>query len=300
MAIRVICPGCMTSFEVDDRFAGKKGPCPKCGHIIEIPKIQVVVHAPDEAVVNGKRQKVLGHDARPIEQKRFTFTGGQTALGICAALGFFALTYVVGLAHNGWVSLIVGALLGFAIAFPIADVGYMLIRDENDLEMQEGPERRRNALFTALVFGGSWLIFEAFIFFLGGTGVLACLFLIPCAAVGAFGAVIFFDCNFGRALLVYLIFMFAAIIGRGLIVEKGWTPNGWIWQENRRSLTQNQQPAPTPTPAPVPKTPTESATPDATPASPPQEPTPAAAPKDGKKPALSREAPKVDPTKRRR
>ena len=26
MSIHVICPGCMTQFEVSDRFAGKKGP----------------------------------------------------------------------------------------------------------------------------------------------------------------------------------------------------------------------------------------------------------------------------------
>ena len=54
----------MTSFEVDDRFAGKKGPCPKCGHIIEIPKEKLVIHAPDEVVTEGKTKKMLGQDAR--------------------------------------------------------------------------------------------------------------------------------------------------------------------------------------------------------------------------------------------
>lgn len=38
MPIAVICPGCKTTFRVSDKFAGQKGPCPKCKTIIEIPK----------------------------------------------------------------------------------------------------------------------------------------------------------------------------------------------------------------------------------------------------------------------
>ena len=69
MAIRVICPGCITSFEVDDRFAGQKGPCPKCGHTIEIPKEKLIVHEPDMIMDGGKpRRAQAGHDARPIMQ----------------------------------------------------------------------------------------------------------------------------------------------------------------------------------------------------------------------------------------
>jgi hypothetical protein len=63
----------MTSFEVDDRFAGKKGPCPKCGHIIEIPKEKLVIHAPDDITDGGKTRKNVGHDARPSLQERCTF-----------------------------------------------------------------------------------------------------------------------------------------------------------------------------------------------------------------------------------
>ncbi|MBQ9372453.1 MAG: hypothetical protein IJU03_09705 [Thermoguttaceae bacterium] len=287
MAIRVICPGCMTSFEVDDKFAGKKGPCPKCGHIIEIPKEQVVVHAPDDYTKGGKKQKILGHDARPIERKLLRITGKQAALGCVVLIAAFALAYLVGLAHNGILSAILGLLGAALIAFPIAEFGYMMIRDENDLEMFLGAERHKRSLFAALVFVASWIAFEIFLYFLGGTGPLACLFLIPVGVVGAFGALIFFDCNFGRALLVYLIFAFVAIIGRGLIITDHWTPNGWIWQEKQQSLVKNDKPAE--------KRPQAAETP----AKP--ETSPSAAPKPQQdKPAITREAPKVDPTKRRR
>ena len=78
MAIQVICPGCMRRFEVADRFAGKKGPCPRCGHIIEIPKEQVVVHAPDEMIIEGR--KVKNPDfVRPIERSPFAFTRGRSS-----------------------------------------------------------------------------------------------------------------------------------------------------------------------------------------------------------------------------
>ncbi len=238
MAIGVICPGCMTSFEVDDRFAGKKGPCPKCGHIIEIPKEKLVVHAPDGVTSGGKTKKLVGHDARPILQQRFAFTGKQVFWGVMGTLGAAAFLFLIGCAHSHVLSMIVGILAAFGIAFPIADFGYMLIRDDDDLEMFLGNERHKRALFASLVFAASWIAFEIFVAFLGGQGVMACLYLIPIAAVGSFGALIFFDCNFGKALLVYLLFAFAAIIGRGLL----FMPNGWIWKATPVATAPNVNP----------------------------------------------------------
>ncbi len=56
MAILVVCPGCKKSFNVDDKFAGKTGPCPKCKTKITIPekKAEVKIHAPDEFSGGGK------------------------------------------------------------------------------------------------------------------------------------------------------------------------------------------------------------------------------------------------------
>lgn len=39
MAIVVTCPQCGTQFSVHDRFAGRKGPCPKCSATIPIPEL---------------------------------------------------------------------------------------------------------------------------------------------------------------------------------------------------------------------------------------------------------------------
>src|SRR5208337_4196050 len=56
MAILVVCPGCKKSFNVDDRFAGKTGPCPNCKAKITIPEktAEVKIHAPDEFSGGGK------------------------------------------------------------------------------------------------------------------------------------------------------------------------------------------------------------------------------------------------------
>jgi hypothetical protein len=215
----------MTSFEVGDQFAGQKGPCPKCGHIIEIPKVQVVVHAPDEVVQDGKTTRI-GKETRPIEQRRFEFSTKGFLLGLLGLLLVFGAAFGVGLAKSAVLSGIVGAVAVFGIAFPIARFGYMMIRDANDLEKLEGGELAQKSLFAALVFGGSWIVFELFVAFLGSQGLTAALLLIPVAIVGSFGALIFFDCNFGKALLVYAVFAACAIFGRGLLFQ----PNGWIWE----------------------------------------------------------------------
>ena len=231
MAIRVICPGCMTSFEVDDRFAGKRGPCPKCGHIIEIPKEQVIIHAPDVVVDGGKAKKTVGHDARPIAMRRFLYTGKQVFWGIMGSLGALALTFLVGAIGSKLISGIFGAIAVFLVALPICEFGYTLIRDENDLEMFLGNERRIRSLKAAIVFGLSWLVFETLVHFLG-TGPVSCVYMLAIGAIGAFGALIFFDCNYGKALLVYFMFMFVAILGRGLLFQ--W--DGWVWETHNRSV----------------------------------------------------------------
>ena len=288
MAIRVICSGCMTSFEVGDQFAGQKGPCPKCGHIIEIPKVQVVVHAPDEVVQDGKTTRV-GKETRPIEQKRFEFSTQGLLLSLLGILLVFGAAFGVGLAKSAVLSGIVGAVAVFGIAFPIARFGYMLIRDADDLEKLDGSELTQKSLFAALVFGGSWIVFELFVAFLGSQGLTAALLLIPVAVVGSFGALIFFDCNFGKALLVYAVFAACAIFGRGLLFQ----PNGWIWEARPNAAAPAPELEKTRTQTPVETAPPETSEKVDETESEAQAETPAA-------PAPTREAPKPNPIRRRR
>src|SRR5690606_4835519 len=56
MPIDVLCQGCQTRFQVSEKFAGKKGHCPKCKASITVPdnpKDEVVNHAPVQFAPKG-------------------------------------------------------------------------------------------------------------------------------------------------------------------------------------------------------------------------------------------------------
>lgn len=49
MPIQIICTKCQTQFSVSDKFAGKKGPCPKCRQPITVPRAEAVsTHKPTQ------------------------------------------------------------------------------------------------------------------------------------------------------------------------------------------------------------------------------------------------------------
>ena len=50
MAIPVRCAGCGTTMKVADQYAGQKGACPKCGGVVQVPKIAQVI-SPVQAAV---------------------------------------------------------------------------------------------------------------------------------------------------------------------------------------------------------------------------------------------------------
>ena len=114
MSIHVICPGCMTQFEVSDRFAGKKGPCPKCGHIIEIPKQNVTIVSPDELVVDGKKVQNPDH-IRPIEPKSYSFTASAILVNLSVLTAVLAVALVFHFVHFLPLAIPVGVLEGEAI-----------------------------------------------------------------------------------------------------------------------------------------------------------------------------------------
>jgi len=93
MPISVLCPGCKARFKVSDKFAGKKGPCPKCKAQITVPTTvdEVKVHAPEEHEGGGRdvKGKLVG---KPIARQETRITlvpaliiGGVTLVIVLAA-----------------------------------------------------------------------------------------------------------------------------------------------------------------------------------------------------------------------
>ncbi|MGI5832064.1 MAG: hypothetical protein ACOX6D_05970 [Thermoguttaceae bacterium] len=230
MSIHVICPGCMTQFEVSDRFAGKKGPCPKCGHTIEIPKANVTIVSPDELVIDGK--KVRNPDlVRPIEQKSYSFTGRAIIVNLAVLSAVLLIALIFHFVHFLPLAIPVGILLGLVVAFPLVKYGYITFRDPNDLEIFLGGQLGKKSLLGAGLLMVLWILYELILLYMN-PGVMALAYLVPMAIFAAFVPVVLFDMNFTDALAVVVVFLLAVILLRGLMFDQ---EGGWIWQHREIS-----------------------------------------------------------------
>lgn len=230
MAITVICPGCMTRFQVGDQFAGKKGPCPKCGTIIEIPKEKLVIHAPED-ITSGGKQIPGGSTLRPYLQRRFILSLQRMFVALAGIAIIFAVAWLLGRWEACLAKNIVGIAGVFLIGMPLAAYGYMMIRDEDDLEILLGWELYKRAFWTSLGFAALWVLLEYFTAKMSpGPWLLA--YLIPIALLGGIIAMIVFDTNYLKALMLFLLVGFSVIALRGFY----YAPNGWIWNNSSKVI----------------------------------------------------------------
>lgn len=225
MAINVICPGCMTRFQVDDRFAGKKGPCPKCGHIIEIPKEKLIIHAPED-ITSGGKTVPGGSTLRPITQVRFIFNRSQLFLALLGIIAVCAAAFGLGFWENCLIKAIVGLVCTLLIGVPLTAYGYMMIREEDDLEILLGNELYKRSFFAALGFSFVWAIFEGFVYSLN-PGPAFVIYLVPTMILGSIVGIYIYDTNGGKAALLFSLFVLCVLFLRGIM----FTPDGWIWQK---------------------------------------------------------------------
>ncbi|TVS15712.1 MAG: hypothetical protein EA424_15470 [Planctomycetaceae bacterium] len=125
MTIQVVCPGCKKRFSVDDKFAGKQGPCPKCKTVIKVPDKtdDVVVHEPEGFGPKDKKGRAV---LKPIERTETKFS--PVIAGVAAGSSLLVLLIAVlfrGQAPTGL--LVLGAIL---LAPPLVWAGYAFLRDE--------------------------------------------------------------------------------------------------------------------------------------------------------------------------
>ncbi len=161
MSIPVVCPGCKKSFNVDDKFAGKTGPCPKCKTKITIPekKPEVTVHAPDEFSGGGKgvTGKLL---LKPITREETRVKPVLAALVGGASLAAIILAIVVrfmGPEAGRIRYLLIGAGL-LLISPPLAVTAYTFLRDD-ELEPYRGRLLFIRAAICSLVYMILWAVF---------------------------------------------------------------------------------------------------------------------------------------------
>jgi hypothetical protein len=192
MAIQVTCVGCKTRFKVSEQFAGRKGPCPKCKAIIQIPTKdqEVVIHgSPGGAAVEGG--KTAG-GYRAIPQPIFREDKGVSPLAIGIGVGSFlailvgalVLRFVVlemaldsrgreiGLTFPSLVALAIGA---FVVAIPTSYYGFRAL-ETADIEKMPVREALLRSLVCAACYAALWglvWVFKVFVFEHGPTNPLA-------------------------------------------------------------------------------------------------------------------------------
>jgi hypothetical protein len=159
MPIHVTCPGCLTRFTVGDKFAGQKGPCPKCKTAIEIPKPgdEVVIHAPEHseagAIGTGGRHALKTYKRQDAKFKPLVFA---SVVGIVLVTLLLAIVMRFLDDQETKTALIVfGAI---ALGPPSAWAGYTFLRDA-ELEGFRGNSLAIRAVICGLVYALLWGVY---------------------------------------------------------------------------------------------------------------------------------------------
>ncbi len=161
MAILVVCPGCKKSFNVDDKFAGKTGPCPNCKAKITVPekKAEVKIHTPDE--FSGGGRGVTGKLAlKPIAREE-TRVKPLMAAGIggavVAAIAWALVARFVAPEAGTLRYLLSG--VGLLLVSPLLAVtAYTFLRDD-ELAAYRGMQLYIRAAVCAVVYIILWAVF---------------------------------------------------------------------------------------------------------------------------------------------
>lgn len=156
MPIQVTCPSCFKRFTVNDKFAGKSGPCPNCRKPIKIPdkSEEVVIHAPEPTgPKDSKGKSVLS----PIRRKDFSLS--MPVILITGLSSLIVLGLALGIRLSGQepatALLIIGAIV---MAAPLVFVGYWFLHDD-ELEGYRGRELLARCGVAALIFAATWLLY---------------------------------------------------------------------------------------------------------------------------------------------
>jgi hypothetical protein len=162
MPILVTCPGCKKSFNVDDKFAGKTGPCPHCKTKITVPQKQpeVTVHAPAEFSGGGKSTtgKML---LKPIARQEARITPLRIAAiagGALAAIAYAAAIRMMAGEPGSMKQIVLCGAGLLAIAPVLAVAAYLVLRDV-ELEPYRGKELYIRAGICGMVYALLWGVF---------------------------------------------------------------------------------------------------------------------------------------------
>jgi hypothetical protein len=215
MPIAVTCPKCLTRFSVNEKFAGKKGPCPKCKNEITIPELteQVVIHAPpDVAPKDSKGQSVL----KPIKRKEAKFSRALIWGSVGGVVG--AILLALGMRLTGGTPVVMRIIIALLVAPPLVRFGYAISRD-SELEPYVGRELWNRVWITSAVLAATWLIYVFItpyvldIDYASEMGLLASgISLVVMLAFGSVAAMAAFELEFFGGMIIAGVYVAATLL----------------------------------------------------------------------------------------
>lgn len=212
MPIVVVCRSCHQRFKVSEKFAGRKGPCPKCKEPIEIPKVdeQVEIHTPEhsEGGARGKSgQLVLEPIARQETRLSVWIVAG---VAVAALLVLITAWLLKGSQES--VKRTAAAIGLLLVTPPLVLAGYTFLRND-ELEPYKGAALWIRVGICSAVYIGCWVIYS----FVPGEWTdefYKWMFLGPAFSVaGATAAFACFDLDFASG-----FFHFAFYVGVTLLL----------------------------------------------------------------------------------
>jgi len=191
--LTVVCPGCKKRFTVSEKFAGQKGPCPKCKIEITIPALedQVVIHAPESATRKDSKGRSV---SKPILREETRFSP-KVAMGIGAAV-LVVLVLAVILRQFESIPAIIPILGAILFAPPLTLGGYTFLRSD-ELEPYTGKDLLIRVLACAgsyaFLWGAYWFVSSQ----LGPFNITQLVFILPPLVFsGAFAAYASLDLDY--------------------------------------------------------------------------------------------------------
>jgi cation transport ATPase len=212
MSINIVCPGCKKRFSVDDKHAGKKGPCPKCKTVLEIPAIEeeIVIHGPEESLPkDSKGRSVID----PIMREETTVST-KGIVGICV---FVVVVFGIAFGLRAYEELpFLFKLLGaVSLAPPLVLSGYTFLRND-ELEAYRGKELAIRVLVCSAVYAALWGLFAFIPAVLGieFTPYQLAFVTIPFVLVGGFAAFASFDLEYLTGVMHYGLYVIVTVLMR--------------------------------------------------------------------------------------
>jgi hypothetical protein len=202
MSIIVVCPGCLKSFKVSDKFAGKTGPCPNCKRTLQVPtkESEVKIHTP-EAFAGGGKTTAGKLITKPIAHINAKLKPLPTVILASSVVIVLGATWFLGRSEmfDAWqvgrfsIIVAVGLLL---VSPPLTVAAYEMLRDD-ELDPYRGRSLYLRAAACGWAYASLWGAFAILSPYIVTGEVWNWFFILPFVAVGALVPMGAFDFEYG-------------------------------------------------------------------------------------------------------